>query len=49
MCLPLGAGVENVKDIPINKYEYGRSNEKLDFFVNYEKCREKSDFQSNAW
>ena len=45
MCLPLGVGVENVKDIPSNKYKYGGSNKKLDFFVNYEKCREKSD----AW
>ena len=27
----------------------GSSNKKLDFYVNFEKRRAKSDYQNNAW
>ena len=30
-------------------FQRGSSYQKLDFSVNCEKCREKSDYQSNAW
>ena len=37
MCLPLGAGLENVKDIQSNKYEYLQ---KMMFFKGYIKICE---------